>query len=85
MVRIVEALHRTAFRDTLGNSIYTDAADAGELSADALRQYFYSHAVPSRLAVIGACGVSHDRLRRIGVRRSNVSGAVIPFTAHAHV
>ena len=44
---------RTAFRDTLGNGIYADPADAGELSAEALRQFFYSHAVPSRLAVVG--------------------------------
>jgi len=74
VVRIVEALHRTAFRDTLGNSIYTDAADAGELSADALRQYFYSHAVPSRLAVVGACTGRGDRLGRIGVQRPKASG-----------
>ena len=51
--RIVEALHRTAFRDTLGNSLYTDADDAGEVSADALRQFYYGHATAARVAIVG--------------------------------
>jgi hypothetical protein len=60
-IRVLEALHRTAFRTTLGNALYPDPADAGHVGADVLRQFFYTHAVAPRLALVGKlrCNLSH--------------------------
>lgn len=59
--QMIEALHKAAFRDTLGNSIYMSKDRLGSFSVSALESFVKSHYVSHNAAVAGL-GVDHDAL-----------------------
>ncbi|KAJ6644353.1 Cytochrome b-c1 complex subunit 2, mitochondrial [Pseudolycoriella hygida] len=60
-VRAVDLLHRAAFRNGLGNSIFCAKHHVGKLSPETLQHYLASNYKTSRAAVVGV-GVDHQLL-----------------------
>ena len=57
----IEALHKAAFRNGLGNSLYLNPNKVGHLTPQLLKDYMGSHFTPSNMAVVGV-GIDHDLL-----------------------
>jgi ubiquinol-cytochrome c reductase core subunit 2 len=59
----IEELHKAAFRDGLGNSLYVNGAKMGSHSSDSVGAYISQHAVGGGVTVVGT-DVDHDELVR---------------------
>lgn len=59
--RVMEALHKIAYRETLGNSIYTCEDNIGHFSTDALENFVKSKYISQNAVVVGV-GVDHEHL-----------------------
>ena len=70
--RIIEALHRNAFRTGLGNSLYTPEIALDAIDKAALEQYAARHFVSENLAVAGT-GVNFHDLEHALAHRLNVA------------
>ena len=64
--RIVELLHRNAYRPGLGNSLYTPEISLDSIDKAALEQYAAKHFVAGNLAVAGAGVDFHDLEHTVG-------------------
>uniref|UniRef100_A0A1B0EZ38 Uncharacterized protein n=1 Tax=Phlebotomus papatasi TaxID=29031 RepID=A0A1B0EZ38_PHLPP len=60
-VRAVDLLHRAAYRNALGNSIFCPKHQIGKLSPETLQHYVASNYTTNRTAVVGV-GVDHNLL-----------------------
>jgi ubiquinol-cytochrome c reductase core subunit 2 len=58
---MIEKLHRAAYRDTLGQSIYVHADSVGSVTPKALEDFVGARYVSQGAAVVGT-GVDHDQL-----------------------
>jgi len=76
--RLMEALHKAAYRDTLGNSLYMNEESVGSFSPKALEAFVAANQTGPRAAVIGI-GVDHDQLlihaRRMTFHQGGAPGA----------
>jgi len=59
--RLIEKLHRAAFRDTLGQSLYVHADSVGSVTPKMLEDFVGARYVSQGAAVVGT-GVEHDHL-----------------------
>jgi ubiquinol-cytochrome c reductase core subunit 2 len=59
--QLIEALHKVAYRDTLGQSLYMRQEKVGKFSPQSLEAFVKSHYVSHNAAVTGI-GVDHDAL-----------------------
>uniref|UniRef100_A0A182QP28 Peptidase M16 N-terminal domain-containing protein n=1 Tax=Anopheles farauti TaxID=69004 RepID=A0A182QP28_9DIPT len=60
-VQAVEALHKAAFRDGLGNSVFCPEHLVGKHSSETMQHYFAANCTTNRAAVAGV-GVDHQLL-----------------------
>jgi len=56
-----ELLHKAAFKNTLGNSLYAPSRMIGSYTSEQLSDYVNTHFTADRMAVVGV-GVNHDEL-----------------------
>ncbi|XP_013068515.2 cytochrome b-c1 complex subunit 2, mitochondrial-like isoform X1 [Biomphalaria glabrata] len=64
-IRAVEALHAAAFRNTLGNSLYSPEFQLGKFTSEQVAQYLKTYFSAGRLALIGV-GVDQQVLEDLG-------------------
>lgn len=67
--RLIEKLHRAAYRDTLGQSLYVHADSVGSITPKNLEDFVGARYVSQGAAVVGT-GVDHDQLVHL-VRKMN--------------
>lgn len=60
-VRAIDLLHKVAFQETLGNSIYVPKHQIGKLSSETLQHFYITNCSADRSAVVGL-GVCHKTL-----------------------
>ncbi|XP_014089466.2 cytochrome b-c1 complex subunit 2, mitochondrial [Bactrocera oleae] len=72
--RVVELLHKAAFRSGLGNSIYIPKHQIGKLSSESLLHYVANTFVPSRCAVVGV-GIDQNTLSGFAQNLELASGS----------
>jgi len=60
-MRVFDLLHKAAFRNTLGNSLYAPEFMIGKYSTEQLLHYMKTYFSTNRLALVGV-GVDHDEL-----------------------
>jgi len=60
-LKLIETLHRTAYRGGLGNGLFTPEYMLGKHDRDMLLKYVDSYFTSNRAAIVGL-GVDHDRL-----------------------
>ena len=58
---VFDLLHKAAFRDTLGRSLYAPEYMVGKYSTEQLLHFMKAYFSTNRLAVVGV-GVDHDQL-----------------------
>ncbi|GLV42288.1 Lysophosphatidylcholine acyltransferase [Carabus blaptoides fortunei] len=73
-VRAVNFLHRVAFRQGLGNSLFCAKHRVGKLSSETLQHYVANNFTTNRAAVVGL-GVNHDQLVKYAQNMCLESGA----------
>lgn len=73
--RLMDAIHKVAFRDTLGNSLFMNADRVGSFTPELLESYVQSRYVSFNAAVAGI-GVDHEALvqaaRKMTFKQGNV-------------
>lgn len=60
-VQVFDLLHKAAFRDTLGRSLYAPEFMVGKYTSEQLLHYMKTYMSAGRLALVGV-GVDHDQL-----------------------
>lgn len=60
-IKVMENLHKVAFRYGLGNSIYLPKYFIKDLDSETLMHFFYNNFTPSRTIVVGS-GIDHKNL-----------------------
>jgi len=73
--RLMDAVHKAAFRDTLGNPLYMSSDNIGSFTPDALEAFVQARYVTFNSAVTGI-GIDHDTLvqavRKMTIKQGNV-------------
>lgn len=59
--KLMEMIHKAAFRDTLGHSLYMPGNRIGSFTPENLEEYVSTHYVSGNMAVAGV-GIDHDTL-----------------------
>jgi ubiquinol-cytochrome c reductase core subunit 2 len=77
-VQLVEALHKAAFRDTLGRSLYMNADRIGSYTPQNLESFVKSHYVSGN-AVVAGLGVDHGTLVKLA-EKMNITQGNTPTT-----
>jgi ubiquinol-cytochrome c reductase core subunit 2 len=87
-VLAMEVLHKAAYRNGLGNSLYVNPNKVSHLNSNVLKNYVSSHFVPANMAVVGV-GIDHDLLQhyvnvKLGLNKLPSGTAVVPEKATYH-
>lgn len=73
-VALMEELHRAAYREGLGNSLYCPEAFVGQHSTDQILRFMKAHYRPDRVAVV-ATGVDAEEIRTLMTQNLKFSDA----------
>lgn len=79
-VRLIEAVHKAAFRDTLGRSLYMTADRIGTFTSENLEAFVNANYVAGNMAVAGV-GVDHEELVKL-VGKMDVRQGAAPSELH---
>ena len=82
ITEVMDALHKAAYRDTLGNTLYMSPHRVGQFTPDLLKEFVGQHFVTANMAVVGL-GVDHDHLihllqHKLGLPKSSQGQAAQP-------
>lgn len=73
--RLMDALHKAVYRDTLGQSLYMSPDRVGSYSPELLETFVRNHYVPQNTIVVGV-GLDHDKVVHAARKLSLNTGAV---------
>ncbi|KAI0216681.1 Cytochrome b-c1 complex subunit 2, mitochondrial [Lamellibrachia satsuma] len=73
-IRLIEALHRASFRNTLGNSLYTPDYCIGSYSAEQLAEFVSSNYISGNMSIVGV-GVDQEDLLQFVKKYFNKVGS----------
>lgn len=82
-VRLIEALHAAAFRNTLGRSIYMAEKRIGSHSPEVLSQFVQNNYLSGNMTIVGM-GVDHDALLFAAKKFKVTQGSTDPEPAKYH-
>ncbi|XP_064626076.1 cytochrome b-c1 complex subunit 2, mitochondrial-like [Lineus longissimus] len=74
---LIELLHESAFRDTLGRSLYAPEFMVGHYDVDQIADYVNNHYTAGRMALVGI-GIEHDDLLHYAKHFNPTSGPGVP-------
>jgi len=60
-IRLIEAVHKAAYRNTLGNSLYVNPLRLGSITPQQIEEYMTNNFQAGRMAIVGI-GIDHDTL-----------------------
>ncbi len=81
----MDILHKAAYRDGLGNSLYSPAYRVGSHTPDMLREFVKKHFDTNNVSIVGV-GINHEELMHMlqhKLHLGNAAGSQKPSTPAA--